>query len=115
MYSEFRSLDAVKKVFDGMSVRDVVAWSSMVPSYVHNGRVYDGLGLFRKIVFQGVEVDLVTLLNVSEACYLLCDRKLAKSVHGFIVRRMIESNESWESSLIVMYGKCNDLDNAEFH
>ncbi|KAF9591783.1 hypothetical protein IFM89_007113 [Coptis chinensis] len=113
MYSEFRSLDAVKKVFDGMSVRDVVAWSSMVSSYVRNGRVYDGLGLFRKMVFQGVEVDSVILLSVSEACYLLCDRKLAKSVHGFIVRRMIESNESLESSLIVMYGKCNDLDNAE--
>ncbi|PIA39494.1 hypothetical protein AQUCO_02600147v1 [Aquilegia coerulea] len=116
MYSDCGSLNEACKVFDDMSMKDVVSWSSMILSYVRNGRVYEGLDLFRKMVFQGIEVDSVTMLSVIEACYVVCDCKLAKSVHGYILKRMIRgigSDESLESSLIVMYSTCGDLDNAE--
>ncbi|KAF5184276.1 Pentatricopeptide repeat-containing protein [Thalictrum thalictroides] len=116
MYSECCSLDEACKVFDAMSMKDVVSWSSMILSYVRNGRVYEGLGMFRKMVFQGIEVDSVTMLSVIEACYVVCDSKLATSVHGYILKTMmrgIGSDGSLESSLIVMYSTWGDLENAE--
>ncbi|KAI7995905.1 putative pentatricopeptide repeat-containing protein [Camellia lanceoleosa] len=113
MYGETAGLDDARRVFDGMSVRDVVSWSSIVLSYVHNGQGSEGLKIFCDMVVEGVEPDSVTMLGVAEACGELGFLRLAKSVHSYVVRKEIESNGSLVNSLIAMYGKCGDFYSAE--
>ncbi|XP_058193659.1 putative pentatricopeptide repeat-containing protein At1g69350, mitochondrial [Rhododendron vialii] len=113
MYGEAGRLDDAREVFDGMSVRDVVSWSSIVSSYVQNGEASGGLKVFCEMIMEGQEPDTVTMLGVAEACAEVRILRQAKSVHGYVLRKEIESDGSLDNSLIAMYGKCGDLYSAE--
>lgn len=112
MYGEIGSLCNAKKVFDEMSIRDMVSWSSMVSSYVQQGKGSEGLEIFREMVRQGVEIDHVSLLSVAEAAGDLDLWRVGKSVHSYVVRRNIDHEALW-SCLVAMYGKFVDLCSAE--
>lgn len=57
MYVEIGSLYNAKKVFNEMSIRDMVSWSSMISSHVQQGEGSEGLEIFREMIRQGVEID----------------------------------------------------------
>ncbi|KAG8366415.1 hypothetical protein BUALT_Bualt17G0077300 [Buddleja alternifolia] len=114
MYGETGCLCCARKIFNEMSERDVVSWSSIISTYVQNGFASEGLGMFRKMVGEGVEVDSVTMLTVAEACGDLGLYRVGKSSHGYIMRRNIGSdNGALGSSLVAMYGKFGDSYSAE--
>ncbi|POO03447.1 Tetratricopeptide-like helical domain containing protein [Trema orientale] len=113
MYGEFGCLDNARKVFDEMPVKDLVAWSSIIECCVENGEANEGLETFRWMVFKGVNPDSVTMLSVVDASGDLGSWRLAKSVHGYILRRNIGTDGRLDSSLITMYCKFGDLHGAE--
>ncbi|XP_009619021.2 putative pentatricopeptide repeat-containing protein At1g69350, mitochondrial [Nicotiana tabacum] len=113
MYGELGWTVCARKMFDEMSVRDVISWSSIVSSYVRNGKVREGLEVFGNLVKEEVEIDSVTLLSAVEACGELGVWRLGKSVHGYILRKGIQGDGSLTNSLVAMYGKCGDMCSAE--
>ncbi|KAM3359111.1 putative pentatricopeptide repeat-containing protein, mitochondrial [Capsicum galapagoense] len=114
MYGENGWMGYARKMFDEMSVRDVVSWSSMISSYVRSGDVKEGLGMFGELVKEGVEVDSVALLSAVEGCGELGVWRVGRSIHGYVLRWDIRSDGSLINSLIAMYGKCGDVCSAEF-
>ncbi|XP_043704964.1 putative pentatricopeptide repeat-containing protein At1g69350, mitochondrial [Telopea speciosissima] len=112
MYGERGELEAARVIFDNMSTRDVVCWSSIISSYVRDGQPFKGLEMFHRMVYQGIKPDSVVMLGVTEACADLGFLRLAKAVHGYIVRTEIKNASSLETPLIVMYSKCADLHSA---
>ncbi|KAM1170479.1 hypothetical protein FF2_020756 [Malus domestica] len=113
LYGELGNLGDARKVFDAMPVRDVVSWSSIISCSVENGEASEGLDMFRWMVFEGVELDSVTMLCVAEACGELALLREARSVHGHVVRRGIKTDGPLDNSLISMYSKCGDLQSAK--
>lgn len=113
LYGELGCLDDAWKVFVEMPVRDAVSWSSIILCCVENGEASEGLEMFRLMVSQGVVPDSVTMLSVAEACGKLAFWRVARSVHGYVVRREFTKDESLDNSLITMYSKCGDLQSAE--
>ncbi|WOH12580.1 hypothetical protein DCAR_0832085 [Daucus carota subsp. sativus] len=113
MYGETGCLRYARSVFEDLSVRDLVLWSSIISSHVQNGEESEGVDLFREMVGEGVEPDSVVMLSVAEACAELGLWREGKSVHGYVVRNAILSDGALDSSLITMYGKCGDLHSAE--
>ncbi|KAK4403074.1 putative pentatricopeptide repeat-containing protein, mitochondrial [Sesamum angolense] len=114
VYGETGRLYDARRIFDAMSMRDVVSWSSIISTYVQNGQASEGLEIFRKMVVEGMEIDSVTMLSVAEACAELGLWRVGKSSHGYVVRRNIGSDhEALGSSLVAMYGKFGDLCSAE--
>lgn len=113
MYGELGYLDSARKVFDEMPLRDLVCWSSIISSNVENGEINEGLNTFRCMVSEGVAPDSVLVLTVADACGELGFLRLAKSAHGYILRRGIENGRFLDSSLIFMYSKCGSLRSAE--
>ncbi|KAE8705365.1 hypothetical protein F3Y22_tig00110429pilonHSYRG00873 [Hibiscus syriacus] len=113
LYGEMGCLSYAKKMFDEMTVRDLVSWSSIILSYVENGKSNEGLGMFRLMVLEGFRPDSVTMLSVAEACGVLGFLILARLIHGYIVRRNIETDGSMTTSLVAMYSKCGGIAGAE--
>nr|XP_027095764.1 putative pentatricopeptide repeat-containing protein At1g69350, mitochondrial [Coffea arabica] len=113
MYGEMGRLDSARKVFDYMSVRDVVSWSSIISSYVQNGRASEGLHIFGQMMMESSEIDEVTMLSAAEACGELGLWRLARSLHGFVLRRNIQIVGALGTSLVAMYGKCGDMCSSE--
>ncbi|KAI5437742.1 putative pentatricopeptide repeat-containing protein At1g69350, mitochondrial [Lathyrus oleraceus] len=113
MYGELCCLSDAKKVFDEMCQRDLVSWSSVVSCYVENGIYREGLGMFRSMVSEGIRPDSVMLLSIAEACAKIGCLRLAKSVHGYVIREGMIGDGSLSNSLIVMYSQCGYLCKAK--
>ncbi|KAK4376621.1 hypothetical protein RND71_002917 [Anisodus tanguticus] len=100
-------------MFDEMSVRDVVSWSSVISSYVRNGKAKEGLEVFGDLVSESVEIDSVALLSAVEGRGELGVWRIGKPVHGYILRKGIRIDRSLTNSLVAVYGKCGDTCSAE--
>ncbi|CAN8235975.1 unnamed protein product [Cochlearia groenlandica] len=113
MYGQKGMLNDAEKVFDKMSVRDLVAWSTLVSSCLKNGDVEEALRVFKCMVDDGVEPDAVTMISLVDGCGELGCLRVARSVHGKIARKMFDFDETLCNSLVTMYSKCGDTVSAE--
>ncbi|KAJ6429490.1 hypothetical protein OIU84_020997 [Salix udensis] len=118
LYGELGCLNDARKVFDDIPVRDLVSWSSIISCYVDKGEANEALELFRLSVHERVKLDWVIMLSVTEACSKLGILKLAKSIHGYIVRRRVDTCMTFQDDclgpvLIELYAGCGKLDYCE--
>jgi pentatricopeptide repeat protein len=60
MYAKCGDLVAARKVFDGMGLRDVVSWNSMISGYPASGKWREAVDLFCRMRAEGAEVNSVT-------------------------------------------------------
>jgi pentatricopeptide repeat protein len=102
--------DIAKKVFDKMSVRDVVTWNTIIGGYVKNLRFLDALSFFRGMLSAKVEPDGFTFASVVTGCARLGSFCNAKWVHGLMVEKKVELNYILSAALVDMYAKCGRID-----
>ena len=100
-------------MFDEITERNVVSWTSMIVAYVQNDCAQEGLTLFNKMrecFVSGNEFTVVSLVN---ACAKLGSLHQGKWVHGYVIKNGIEVNSFLATSLLDMYLKCGDLRDAQ--
>ncbi|XP_027106762.1 pentatricopeptide repeat-containing protein ELI1, chloroplastic [Coffea arabica] len=68
MYSKCGSLEDARAVFDGMILKDVVAWNSMILGYAMHGLSREALELFNEMRRMCVEPTDITFLGILNAC-----------------------------------------------
>lgn len=107
MYVKFGSVKEARLIFDKMSDRDVVTWTSMIYGYTLNGEVMNALDLFRLMHFEGVRPNSLTIASLLSACSSLKD---GQSLHGWTIRQKLECDVLAETALIDMYAKCNHIE-----
>ncbi|KAK6148306.1 hypothetical protein DH2020_019218 [Rehmannia glutinosa] len=100
MYASCGRLKLARQVFDGMSERSVIAWSSMISGYVRCSHWQEAVGLFRKMLQIGVGFNEATLISVLTACGRLGDLELGEWIYNLM------------TSLVDMYAKCGRVDTA---
>ncbi|KAH7660728.1 TPR-like protein [Dioscorea alata] len=118
MYANVGCLDDACSVFDEMPVKDVVSWSSLMSGYMQCGDIDMGLEIFSIMALEKVDIDIVVLMKVAEACACLGALNQLKSVHGCFIKRWtdIDTNtdrRKMDNCLILMYSKCGDFLVAE--
>ncbi|CAL0315212.1 unnamed protein product [Lupinus luteus] len=113
MYGESWCIDDARKMFDEMLERDLFSWSSIISCYVENGNPREGMKMLRSMVSEGIRPDSVMLLSVAAACAKVACLRLAKSVHGYVIRNGMVGDASLSNSLIIMYSQCGYLWIAE--
>ena len=74
-------VDAARVLFDGMPLRDHVAWNAMIAGYVHVGKSREALTLFDEMQRAGAAVDEATLVSVLTACAQIGASDRGKWVH----------------------------------
>ncbi|XP_058097843.1 pentatricopeptide repeat-containing protein At2g01510, mitochondrial-like [Magnolia sinica] len=68
MYSKCGSLDVARYMFDRMSGKDVVCWSSMIASYGTHGHGREAIVVFDLMINAGVRPNHVTFTSLLSAC-----------------------------------------------
>ncbi|KAL9244543.1 hypothetical protein vseg_018312 [Gypsophila vaccaria] len=99
------------KLFDELSAKDVISWTSMISGYARVCPM-KALGYFRNMLGDGIEANAFTLSSGIKSCCEVGDVKLGRGFHGVVLRRGFESNFVIGSSLIDMYGKNRNLSSA---
>lgn len=115
MYSEFGELGVAREVFDRMSDRDVVSWTSMIDGFVDDDRPSEAIKLFEQMLECGVEINEATVVSVLKACADMGALSKGKTVHE-IVKKMKEmkmySKANVRTALIDMYAKSGCIESA---
>ncbi|KAJ0988471.1 hypothetical protein J5N97_006827 [Dioscorea zingiberensis] len=101
-----------KIVFDGLEMRNIVAWTAMVAGYAQNGAYEKALGAFRWMVASRVQPNEVTLVSVLPACETIEYLNSGKSIHGMVIKSGFGLYVPLVNALISMYGKCENADTA---
>ncbi|KAM0937304.1 putative tetratricopeptide-like helical domain superfamily [Dioscorea sansibarensis] len=109
MYAKCGRLDLSYLVFRNISVKDSVAWNSMISSFTQNGQPEDAISHFRQMGDEGIRYDCVTISSALSACATLPALHYGKEIHGFMMRSDLRSDLFAESALIDMYSKCGNL------
>ncbi|CAK9270126.1 unnamed protein product [Sphagnum jensenii] len=112
MYAKCKSMQDAQKVFDRMLIRDVFAWNAMILGHVKCGQGQKVLALSHRMKQEQVEPDAVTFVGVLNACASLMALEEGSHVHREIIQGGFDSNEFVISSLVDMYAKCGNLENA---
>ena len=89
LYSHCGKLEDAWKLFDGMPMRDTVAWNVMISCCVRNDRSRDALGLFDVMQSEShaCQPDDVTCLLVLQACAHLNALEFGERIHEYIMER----------------------------
>ncbi|CAN0870859.1 Pentatricopeptide repeat-containing protein At5g04780, mitochondrial [Linum grandiflorum] len=113
VYSKSGFVHDASRVFDGMSEKSDVTWSSMAAGLVQNKLYEEALVLFtraRRIV--GLENDKFMISSVVSACAGLAALIQGTQVHSIICKTGFGSNTFVASSLVDMYAKCGTVKEA---
>lgn len=68
MFAKCGGIDDALRVFDGMSVRSIVTWTSMIDGLAVHGRGSEAVALFEEMKRSGVAPDDVAFIGVLSAC-----------------------------------------------
>ncbi|GMH12618.1 hypothetical protein Nepgr_014459 [Nepenthes gracilis] len=68
MYSKCGSIESSVKVFDEISDKNIITWTSLISALGHHGYAREALERFGEMVLLGIEPDGVTFIAVLSAC-----------------------------------------------
>ncbi|XP_038725994.1 pentatricopeptide repeat-containing protein At3g22150, chloroplastic-like isoform X2 [Tripterygium wilfordii] len=111
---DFSNYDFVRKVFDTMRKRNVVAWNTMVSWYVKTERCKKAAQQFRLMMAKGIKPTAVSFVNVFPALSSIGDYSNANVLYGMVIKLGNEYvNDLFVvSSAISMYMELGYLDIA---
>ncbi|CAN1131605.1 Putative pentatricopeptide repeat-containing protein At3g47840 [Linum perenne] len=112
MYSRCGQLDAASNIFQRMSRRDIISWSTMIGEYSKGGcgeKAFEYLSEMRKDGPQPNEFALASVLSV---CGNLATLEQGQQLHAHALRIGLERDAMIRSSLINMYCKCGSIPEA---
>lgn len=117
MYCKCNHLEAAKKIFDLLTNKTLISWSSMIKGYVSHNQFSEALFLFNKMRSDGLKLDSVTVINILPACVNMGVLEEVKHLHGYCIRYGLNTTISVSTALIVSYAKCGCIDMARklFH
>ncbi|XP_057421448.1 pentatricopeptide repeat-containing protein At5g27110-like isoform X2 [Lotus japonicus] len=105
VYSKCLDYNSARKVFDGMSQRNVFTWTVMVVASNEHGYYHDGVELFSMMLEQGVLIDGFVLSAVLQSCVGLNSIEMGEMVHAQVVVRGLLMHAVVGTSLLNLYAK----------
>ncbi|XP_010258197.1 PREDICTED: pentatricopeptide repeat-containing protein At4g21300-like [Nelumbo nucifera] len=114
MYAKCGRIDIARQVFNRMTYRDLVTWTSMMMSCVAIRHADEVLTLLRTMQQEKVHPDSITLITLLQAFSQLGRLKLAQEVHGYMYKTHLERDLPIINSLVTTYAKCGRLDIAKY-
>lgn len=100
-------------MLNGLSVRDVVSWGTILSGFAEHGHASLLMEMLEKMEEEGIKPERVTFLCILKVCGSIMSPKLGRIVHDQIIKSAIESDIAIGSALIDMYAKCTSLDEAQ--
>ncbi|GFS39207.1 tetratricopeptide repeat (TPR)-like superfamily protein [Actinidia rufa] len=112
MYARFGCVPCARWVFDEMPVTNVFSWSAMIACYAKNGMAFEALELFLEMVLETRDLlpNSVTMVSVLQSCAALAALEQGKLIHGYILRKGLDSVLPVINALVTMYARCGKLE-----
>lgn len=112
LYSEYGKLEDAHRVFDEITNKDLVAYTSIITAYAHSGGscVYGAFRIASTMQDQRLYPNRVTLVSLLHAAAKLGSLQEGRAIHGYaIIRGFGVCDEIFETTLLDMYHKCGGV------
>lgn len=106
-------IDSVRKVFELMPRKDVVSYNTVIAGYAQSGMYEDALRMVREMGTSDLKPDAFTLSSVLPIFSEYVDVLKGKEIHGYVIRKGIDSDVYIGSSLVDMYAKSARIEDSE--
>eukprot|EP01018_Ginkgo_biloba_P001961 Gb_38292 [translate_table: standard] len=112
MHGNCGGLESSRHFFVENCERSVVMWTEMIAGYARKGHSEEALKLFYQMRREGMEPNQFTFSTVLKPCASLVALEQGKQIHADVIKYGFESNIFIASNLLVMYAKCNTVEDA---
>ncbi|KAF3434864.1 hypothetical protein FNV43_RR21951 [Rhamnella rubrinervis] len=109
-YAKCSLIELARKLFDGMKRTDVVSWSTMISGFTHCGMPDEAIAVFLEMSRAKERPNLITIINVLEACSVLAKLKTSKWAHAISIRRLLATEVAVGTAIVDMYSKCGAIE-----
>ncbi|WOL03417.1 Pentatricopeptide repeat-containing protein [Canna indica] len=113
-YVEIGEMDLAQQLFDGMTERNVVSWTSLIDGYARSDNPEKAIYLFHEMLRHDKHrPNSVTMACVVSACARLQDSQEVDKIFSYITNFGIEMNPTLFNSVVDMFMKVGAVDAAE--
>lgn len=112
LYGRCSELDSARKVLDEIPVKNVVSWTALISGYAQEWRVDACLLLYSSMKSSGPKPNDLTFVGLLAACMGSGALAQGRSVHCQTVAAGFDSHTHVNNSLISMYCKCGEIEDA---
>lgn len=114
MHVDFRSLGDAHKVFDEMTERNIVTWTTMVSGYTSVGKPNKAIELYTSMLDSRAEAPNEFMYSaVLKACGLVGDLQLGRLIHERIDKENMKGDVVLMNAVLDMYVKNGRLSEAK--
>ncbi|KAF2302327.1 hypothetical protein GH714_034114 [Hevea brasiliensis] len=112
MYSKCGQLISAAMVFQELTRRDTVSWSTIIAGYSQEGYAEEAFEYLSWMRREGPKPNEFTLASVLSVCGNMAILEQGKQLHAHVLHVGLEETAMVRSSLINMYSKCGSLKEA---
>ncbi|KAH6555448.1 hypothetical protein KP509_20G092100 [Ceratopteris richardii] len=106
-------LNRARQVFDRLSKKDTVAWTTLIQAYSNQNRVEEALHCFDEMQRSGVLPDAVAFACILRACSSLRATDKVKNLHEQInIANLLLGDNVVGTALVDAYAKCGEIDTS---
>ena len=114
MYAKCGLLLEAQEVFDGLPIRDVAAWTSLIGGYARHGHGESALKCVEQMQSEGLSPNALTLVCILKACGSIGALDKGKEIHAQIAQdESLKTNIHVGAALVDMYAKCDLLEKSQ--
>ncbi|KAK5834573.1 pentatricopeptide repeat-containing protein At4g39530 [Gossypium arboreum] len=111
-YCKCGKVKAARRLFDEMTARNVISWTTMIAGYMQNSFNREAMNLFSEMTRLGWKADAFACTSVLTSCGSLNGLDQGRQVHAYTIKDNLESDDFVANALIDMYAKCSSLIDA---
>ncbi|KAK7317302.1 hypothetical protein RJT34_01404 [Clitoria ternatea] len=111
-YSKCGFLNDARKVFDDITEKNVVSWTSIICGYIESGYYEEAVVLFRGLLDMGLRPDSLVIVRILYACSRSGDLASGRWIDRYMSESRLGRNVFVTTSLVDMYAKCGSLEEA---
>ena len=87
MYAKCGSFVKAREVFDGLTIRNVVSWNTLISSYADHSYGEESLISLEEMMLEGILPNSITSLSGLKACGILGDVERGHIIHACIEKK----------------------------
>ena len=112
-YAQCGDVASASMMFDKMTSRDVISWTTMITAYVQHGRGDKALQMFPAMISEGFHPNEFTVCSILKACAEEKALRCGKQLHGALVKKLFKNDIHVGSALVTMYARNREVSDAQ--
>lgn len=92
---------------------NLITWTTMISGLAQNGLGYEANMVFRQMQDVGMRPNSISITSALSACTDMAFLKYGRAIYGYVMRHFTSVSFQITTSIMDMYAKCGNLDDAK--